>query len=133
MEKIHWAKEREDPEDRAGTWLSQLVPVCVGQSQMPLFPFPPAEKPENRQDSPPEGREGAGMAWSPFIASALSGSLGSPSLELFLHTWLLFHQVFLLRALEESREENLVLGTHRPGLHGCVGAVGTRKAALASS
>lgn len=73
------------------------------------------------------------MAWSPFIASAQPGSLGSLSSELFLHTWLLLHQMFLLGALEESREQSLDLGTHRPGLHGCVWAVATRKAARASS
>lgn len=73
------------------------------------------------------------MAWSPFIASAQSGSLGSLSLGLFLHTWLLLHQMFLLGALEESREESLDLGTHRSGLHDCVRAVATRKSARASS
>lgn len=45
-EKIHRAREREDPEDRADTWLSQLVPVRMSQSQVLLVPSPPAEEPQ---------------------------------------------------------------------------------------
>lgn len=63
-ERIPWAKEREDPEDRADTCLSQLVPVYMGQSQVLLCPrsLEDTLSTEYRQDTPPEGSQGADMA-----------------------------------------------------------------------
>lgn len=65
-------------------------------------------------------QRGSRHGLEPFYCKCPLRHLGSPSLEFFLHTWLLLHQMFLLGALEESREESLDLGTHRPGLNGSV-------------
>jgi len=89
---------------------SAACPLLTCQGASRTHCCPQARHPSRRKTGSRHGSKP--FYWRCLVAIIfnLEGGLSQPcksqSLHLFLRCWLPFHQVFLLRALEESREES---------------------------